>query len=374
MIRLDRSPSRAAARPRSVGLAVGLALAGLGCSVADERVAPPSVTWSEPEKVEGLSFTAPRRPIPARALASAAAVGANWLAVIPYGFVRPEDPIVRFDTDRQFWGESSEGVATTIAHARAQGLRVLLKPHLWVRGQGWPGEFLPEDEAGWDAFLSSYRDYALTFARLADSLRVPMFSLGTEVDLVALERPSYWRDLASEIRTFYDGRLTYAANWDKYERIEFWDALDLIGVDAYFPLVSDDSPTVDALVAAWEPWERRLAAVARRSERPILFTEFGYRSIDGAAGEHWELPDNRDAIGIPPNFDVQSSAYEAFFRAWWDRPWLAGGFLWKWHAGAPDRVPRTTDFSPQGKPAETVLADWYGGRPSLEADDDEAGG
>jgi len=27
---------------------------------------------------------------------------------------------------------------------------------------------------------------------------------------------------------------------------------------------------------------------------------------------------------------VQASAYEAFFRAAWDLPWVAGAYWWKW--------------------------------------------
>jgi len=341
-----------------IGAILGLGSLG-ACAATGGPPGEPEVRWEGVEKIGGVSLSAPRSPIPAQALAPAAELGANWMAVIPYAFVNPEEPTVVFNLERQFWGESAGGVATTVEHARAHGMDILLKPHLWVRGQGWPGEFRPDDEAGWETFLATYRDYILSFARLADSLDVPMFSVGTEVDVVAVERPEYWRELIAEIREFYDGTLTYAANWDEYQNIEFWDALDLVGVDAYFPLIDHVTPTVENLVAAWKPWEEELAAVARRVNRPILFAEYGYRSIDGAAGEHWKLPENRDAHGIPPNFEAQAAAYEALFRVWWDRPWFAGGFLWKWHPGSPEEAPQTTDYSPQGKPAQAVISQWY---------------
>ena len=188
-----------------------------------------------------------------------------------------------------------------------------------------------------------------------------MFSVGTEVDVVALARPEYWRALIAEVREVYDGQLTYAANWDKYARIEFWDALDFVGVDAYFPLVGDDTPSIEELVEGWTPWREEIHQVAIRTGKPILFTEFGYRSMDGAAGKQWELPDGRRARGIEANPAVQASAYEALFRVWWDCPWFAGGFAWKWYAGSPSAEWTATDFSPQGKLAETVMASWYGG-------------
>ena len=231
-----------------------------------------------------MSFSAPRREMASDALQSAAAAGADWVAVIPYAFVDPADPRVAFDRERQFWGETAGGVAKTIEYARGSGLSVLLKPHLWVRGQGWPGEFEPRTAEQWETFLSDYREYILRFAEVADSMDVEMLSVGTEVDLVALARPEYWRALIADVRAIYGGRLTYAANWDKYARIEFWDALDLVGVDAYFPLADDPTPAVEMLVEAWEPWSDELREVARTTGKPILFAEFGYRSVDGAAG------------------------------------------------------------------------------------------
>lgn len=346
----------------------GVALAFAACVDAGSNPAPrstadnaPAVAVAPIERIRGVSFSAPRREMPSDALQPAASAGANWVAVVPYGFVDPEAPTVSFDRDRQFWGETAEGVATTIEYARASGLQILLKPHLWVRGQGWPGEYLPATDAEWDAFLTSYRDYILLFADVADSLDVEMFSVGTEVDLVALERPDYWRDLIADVRTRYDGRLTYAANWDKYASIAFWDELDLIGVDAYFPLDGSATPDVTELIEAWQPWRDEMREVARAEGKPILFAEFGYRSMDGAAGRQWELPDGRRARGLPANHAAQATAYEALFRVWWDCDWFAGGFAWKWYAGSPSQDWIATDYSPQGKPAETVLATWYGG-------------
>ena len=323
-------------------------------------VLPAAVAWDTREKIGGVSLSAPRGEIPADALDPIVELGAGWIAVIPYAFVDPDDPVVHFDGEGQFWGERPAGVAATIVAAHERGLRVLVKPHLWVRGQGWPGEFAPDTDAGWGAFLASYHDYIARFAAVADSVGADMFSVGTEVDVVAAERPEFWRSLIADTRVVYDGPLTYAANWDAYGDIPFWDALDLMGIDAYFPLAGDPTPTAERLVAAWEPWAREIEADSRRLGRPILFTEFGYRSVDGTAGEHWELPSGREARGMPINEGAQAAAYEALFRVWWDRPDFAGGFLWKWYAGTPraDRV--ATDFTPQGKAAEAVVARWYG--------------
>ena len=367
-------PGPTASWVRAAVLAV-LILADAGCGAvggadaADGRRAAgdggdgavPGVVVRPEARMRGVSFSAPRREMDPDDLRPAAAAGANWVAVVPYAFVDPADPRVAFDRERQFWGETADGVAKTIAYARASGLAVLLKPHLWVRGQGWPGEFEPRTDAQWTTFLDGYRDYILRFAEVADSMEVEMMSVGTEVDLVALARPDYWRALIAEVRTIYGGRLTYAANWDKYRDIEFWDALDLVGVDAYFPLSDDPTPSVETLVEAWRPWSRELREVAETTGKPILFAEYGYRSVDGAAGRQWELAEGRRARGLPSNGQAQAAAYEALFRVWWERPWFAGGFAWKWYAGTPAADWIATDYSPQGKAAATVMASWYGG-------------
>ncbi|WP_420637205.1 glycoside hydrolase family 113 [Candidatus Palauibacter sp.] len=352
----------------SIGAGADAAAAGsAGRSAGLREPAVPDVSVRPEDRIRGVSFSAPRREMASDALQPAVAAGADWVAVIPYAFVDPADPRVAFDRERQFWGETAGGVAKTIEYARGSGLSVLLKPHLWVRGQGWPGEFEPRTAEQWETFLSDYREYILRFAEVADSMGVEMMSVGTEVDLVALARPDYWRALIADVRAIYGGRLTYAANWDKYAKIEFWDALDLVGVDAYFPLADDPTPAVEMLVEAWQPWSDELREVARTTGKPILFAEFGYRSVDGAAGRQWELPEGRRARGLHSNGAAQAAAYEAMFRVWWNRPWFAGGFAWKWYAGMPSAEWIATDYSPQGKAAETVMASWYEGDASAGA-------
>lgn len=334
------------------------------------------------EKIDGVSLVAPRRAVGEEAIASVRRAGADWIAVVPYAFVRRGSTEVLFDRGRQFWGERTEGVAATIELARRRGLRVMLKPHVWVAGQGWAGEFEPSTEEGWRTFEESYARYILHFARLAGSLEVEIFCLGTEMDRVVLARPAYWRELAARVRAVFPGEITYAANWDGFARIPIWDALDYVGVDAYFPLSEAPTPAVSELERRWIPHLRAVENLHRYTGKPVLFTEFGYRSIDGAAGEQWELPDERSGAGVV-NLAAQANAYEALFRAWWPRSWFAGGFLWKWYPEAASRAggrrdartdgdddgirrrigPRT-GYTPQGKPpAEAVIRRWYGPDP-----------
>lgn len=96
---------------------------------------------------------------------------------------------------------------------------------------------------------------------------------------------AHWRHLIDRIRRVYSGPLTYAANFDQYREIAFWDALDWMGINAYFslrPPLSEKSPPESLSAALEEGWEKVFSELERfRSEqhledRPLLFTEIGY--------------------------------------------------------------------------------------------------
>ncbi|MCW0295075.1 hypothetical protein NIL11_27035, partial [Klebsiella pneumoniae] len=93
-----------------------------------------------------------------------------------------------------------------------------------------------------------------------------------------------WRRVIVEVRRRTGVPLTYAANWDKYEHVSFWDALDVIGIQAYFPLVDRPGlPEPADLDRAWSRLLERLRAFARRHHRKVLLAELGYnRSAEAA--------------------------------------------------------------------------------------------
>lgn len=323
---------------------------------------------TEPESarpIEGVSLVAPRQDTPPERMEAVAEVGADWVAVVPYAFVDPATGGVRFDRPRQHRGEREAGIRRQIDQARLHGLQVLLKPHLWVRGVGWAGEYVPESAPARRSFDEGYREYVLAMAELAEELDVEMLAVGTELTRLVDERPDLFRGLIRDVRAVYGGSLTYAANWDAYRRVPFWSMLDYVGVDAYFPLSTEARPEVDELVAAWSPVVRELRALSEDVGRPVLFTEFGYRSMPGATGEQWTLPDVRRTEPDRADHTVQAEAYEALFRTWWDRSWFAGGFLWKWYLETPGRDGGerafATGYTPQEKPTLEVIRRWWDG-------------
>lgn len=313
-------------------------------------------------KINGVAYVAPRNPEPTNPFAPMEEINANWVCIMPYAFCSTETPVIQYNNRRQWWGERSEGVIRSIELAREKGMKIMLKPHVWVRGQGWTGDFYVEDEKDWGKWEESYAAYLVEMAQLADSLDVELFCVGLEFKNVIDRSPNCWPTLIKKVKKVYDGPLTYGANWDNFENITFWDQLDYIGVHAYFPLSDKPTPSVGDLMKAWQEPYNRIKKLQKKYKKPILFTEYGYRSIDKAAGKQWELPGGRrDSGGHEANTEVQKNAYEAFYQRFWKEPWIAGGFFWKWHgkhdqAGGKDNI----RFTPQNKPAQETIKEWYG--------------
>lgn len=307
-------------------------------------------------KITGVSLVSPPRAVGDTAMAGVVQVNAQWVAVIPFAFSRAGEPSVTFDHERQWWGERTEGTISLIRQAQGHGLRVMLKPHIWVLGAEWVGEYTLDTEAKWQLWEQEYERYILHFAALADSLGVAMFCIGTELRHPAAQRRAFWVSLASKVRSVYSGSITYASNWDDYYQIDWWDAVDYIGIDAYFPLSQSENPAIDELEAGWQPHIDAMRDFSGRWRRQVLFTEFGFQSAQGAAGNHWEVKKEREHADEA----AQSNAYQATFLRLHDEPWFAGGFLWKWYLTPMRHERLATDWSPQGKAAEAVIKEWYG--------------
>jgi len=313
-------------------------------------------------KMGGVSFVAPRQAIDSATMGAMKRVNANWVALIPYAMVGREGGTqLHYNHPRQEWGETHQGVAECANLAHRQGLKVMVKPQVWLHRGTYTGHFLLENEGEWRAFEAQYRDYILGFARVSDSLGVEVFCLGTEFDGFVEKRPHFWKTLIADVRGVFHGKLTYAANWNSYRAFPHWQALDFVGVNAYFPLCPRDTPTAATLDEHWKPWVREVETFQRKQKKPILFTEYGYRSLDGCAKEPWES--GRDATANP---EAQRLSYEALYRQFWQKPWVAGGFLWKWYErdqlaeGDSRWFRRQTDYTPQGKPVEATIREWYG--------------
>src|SRR3989442_847466 len=73
-------------------------------------------------------------------------------------------------------------------------------------------------------------------------------------------RGERWRALIAKVRRAFPGELTYSANWDDYENVGFWDALDLVGLSGYYELAPTPGASTDVLRAAWSRERDRILA------------------------------------------------------------------------------------------------------------------
>jgi hypothetical protein len=307
------------------------------------------------DKQKGVCWVGSPRPLEGWELDSLRIFGVTHISQTPFGWQEdPNLPDIRWEkhTDRMWWGESLDGLEFTTNLGREKGIESILKPHLWVKGE-WPGAISMNSEKDWEQWFEYYAEFILYYAGYAESHQIPILCIGTELELSS-GREKEWRSLIKEIRLVYHGELTYAANFTEYEKVRFWDALDYIGIQAYFPLTDKTNPDLITLKKGWEKKIKEIEKVQKRFHKPVIFTEIGYCNTVDAAIEPWIWPNERREVALSE--EVQSLCYQAFFESVWDKNWLAGAYFWKWYPQPRDRDP---DFTPQNKKAQEVMRSFY---------------
>jgi len=311
------------------------------------------------QKINGLSFVASRDSITQQHIAPVLKSKSNFVAIMPFGAIRNlSSSEIRYNANRQWFGETAIGVEQYAKKFQAERIKVMLKPQLWVWEGQYTGYIAMESEEKWKKLEDSYLKFILFYAEIAEKIQVDIFCIGTELEQFVMQRPNFWIDLIPKVRVVYKGKLTYAANWDVYNKLSFWSELDFIGVDAYFPLSEKKSPTLAELEIGWKAHKDEIMQVQKQFGKPILFTEFGYRSIDFATKEPWKS----DRVEGRINLENQVNGLKAIHNQFWKEDWFAGGFIWKWfHEHKSVGGENNNRFTPQNKPAEVVLTELYGG-------------
>ncbi len=336
-------------------------------------------------KIKGFAFYGPKTPgLSDTSFKDIKATGANWITIVPEIILNRYTLNFQPDSLNQHWGETLDASIQAIRLARAQGLKVMLKPHMVLvkgndyaglyyeeevakaampeqnklkdktKGANWRGAFNPSNKADRNHWENNYRQYILMLAQLAEDNELDLFCIGTELKRSAIRHPEFWRALIVEVRKIYKGPITYSANWDEFDRIRFWEDLDYIGLNSYFPVNYKRKPGLIRSRYNWRKIKKRLKQISQKENRQIIFTEFGYRNVYYAGRHPWEHDEEKSI----PYDKAQLHLYQAFFKAFWREEWVAGGFSWKWFAETPK--PGNTTFSIQGKPAYGVVKYWYG--------------
>ncbi|GAA0757000.1 hypothetical protein GCM10009433_12840 [Psychroflexus lacisalsi] len=308
-------------------------------------------------KINGMSMVASRSTINDANAKDLRDIGSNYIAVMPYAFMpKAEKAQLFFDTKRQWIGETLAGIESDVETLQALGLKVMIKPHIWIASGAFTGNIAMTSEEDWIQFEENYKAYILAFASMAEKNKVSLFCLGTELNSFVSERTEFWCELIEEVKSIYSGKLTYAENWDKYDDVIFWDSLDYIGIDAYFPISENKTPSVEKVNFAWHGLKSALKSFSKDYNSKILFTEYGYRSIDYAGKEPWESS-RKEVSG---NETAQLNLLKGLHQSIWDEDWFAGGFLWKWFPNYnSDSNRHHNRFTTQGKISESYLKSFF---------------
>ena len=309
------------------------------------------------EKINGVSFVASREEVLQEHVAEVVRLNANHAAVMPFGFIRDiNSPEIIFNTDRQWFGETVKGVVQYIDLLHKNGIKTMVKPQIWIWKGKFTGTLKMSAEADWKFLEASYDSFIITYAKMAEAAGSELFCIGTELEQFVLMRPDYWKKLIGKVRKVYSGKLTYAANWDEYSRVPFWEDLDYIGIDAYFPLHEEQTPSVTQLRTGWQKHKVEIKSLNSTCSRPVLFTEYGYRSMDQNAWKPWLVERHEE----PVNLLAQANATQAILEEFWTEDWFAGGYVWKWFIDHKQSGgEKDNRFTPQNKPAEAVLRKFY---------------
>jgi hypothetical protein len=309
----------------------------------------------------------------ARAMAEIFRMGATWVSITPYGRVFDLAPTgIDWSFEARF-EDNRRAVLSAMRQAHAQGLRVLLVPHLWVENGQWRGEINPGSDEAWSTWAAAYRAFLLAWTEVAREGAADMLSVGVELGswLTGRHAPSFF-PILTDVRRIFSGPLTYSANWDDVDDTAIVGALDVVGINAFYPLAERSGASVPELMEGGRRVAERVRRLGATFRKPVLFTELGYTTRTDPALRPWEWPDGMKEVHVDEL--AQAQAYLGLLAPLLDEPSFLGFFVWRVYAD-PDDVSQEAEwgFSPRGKLAELVVRDAYTARwaaegPSLPGD------
>ncbi|KAA3617974.1 MAG: hypothetical protein DWQ05_07970 [Calditrichaeota bacterium] len=288
----------------------------------------------------------------AQSLKRLASLNVNAVSLTPFAYFGSKRYLQKSDGVRQ---ENDESLIIASQFARSNGMKIMLKPHIWVSWQSWPGaiEFATEKEA--ERFFSAYEDLIMHYAILAQMQRFESLCIGVELVKLTRKYDSRWRDLIKQIRKVYSGQLIYAANWgEEFEKLQFWDALDAIGLNSYYPLSDKKTFDADEIEKNVAKIFNKIKQVKNKFNKPVYFTEIGFASRP----ESWRDP-HVDGHNKSVDLAAQLQCFQSFLSVLSASNSIDGVYIWKWPTYLGDGGNNHSGFTPNGKPAEHEIRNYF---------------
>lgn len=287
-------------------------------------------------------------PEMAQTLDELQSLGANSFAIHPYARITNDGHVTFRTTD------DNRHISVPLDWAQERGMSAMVIPHIayWGSKFKWRGEINFATPEEWDRFFGEYETWIVEMARLAEAHHAAIFCVGLEFTH-AQKFTERWLRIIAAVRQVYFGKLTYGANWGEYDAVKFWDALDYLGVLAYFPLTQAADPSAAEIARGWEKRAGELERFSQRNGgKQFLFVEIGYNENARAAAEPWSF-----ASGGEHAAEIQQRCVEAALSLTGKHHFLAGMFFWKWFAALPHH--HEEDFRLQTPEIKALLAKYW---------------
>jgi hypothetical protein len=299
---------------------------------------------------------------------------ANWVQLTTMFFWDPNRRVIH---ERDGWTDIA-ALPVAISRIKQRGLKTAL--YVFVRTDDNDG-FAVRPPNDIDEFFRYYSNLVLGHADIAEREGVELLVIANEMN--SISGPAYrerWVQLISQVRQRYRGRVTYNAVPNAFIQnvtiadvanlVSFWDQLDVLGFSVYPQLSTSAVPTREEVERGWTQSLYNNSNLLRNLKRwhevtgkPIVFTEIGYTSADGAAITPG-LPRGNQGT---PNFALQAMLFDVMFAQVQAEggSWLEGMFLWTLNTWNRQNDPYLQqiyvdlDYTFFQKPAADVVKRWY---------------
>ncbi|KAA3660779.1 MAG: hypothetical protein DWQ10_05955 [Calditrichaeota bacterium] len=287
------------------------------------------------------------------AIRKLATLNVNAISLTPFAYFGRQRYLQQSQGLRQ---ENDESLIIASQYARNAGMKIMLKPHIWVSWESWPGAIDFQTEKEVNRFFDAYEAIIIHYAILAQMQKYESLCIGVELVKMTTKYEKKWRRIIENVRKVYAGQLIYAANWGKeFENIAFWDALDAIGLNFYYPLspgaTFDDDDVLKHLTATMQTVKR----IKNKFNRPVYLTEIGFASRP----KSWQDP-HKDGHKQDVDLGAQASCYKTVFPFLLNSKIFTGIFIWKWPSSLDVGGTMHSGFTPNGKPSEDIIKEIYG--------------
>jgi hypothetical protein len=250
--------------------------------------------------------------------------GIEWVAINHWWW---QDYLNSTEIKQGPWSDGYTNMTECFLYAKAIGLHVMYKPMLnLLLTYEWRSYIQYTED-----WMGNYTEWLVQNAIAAQAGEVEILCIGTEMGNMQIHSEGV-RNMIAQIRQVYTGLLTYSANHDSFTQIDWYDALDIIGVSMYTMMTTEWDPSVQQLTAVWNGMYNELEELAIRWKKPLMFTEIGIQARDGS-----NLIPNDNQISTKRDISEMRNYYLSLFESKiWNAPWFKGAYWWIWDRAQAD--------------------------------------